>query len=130
MNFPPGVFTRNLLRGSHRRNIFFHIFHFDVWPRGLNHSLTSNKPTHYLQDCGSFKTPFIPHLSSLLSNRFCFLETLDFLLTVEMVIFCESINLNWSRVWRRIQDSSHPDFCKICAVGKDLRTFLLRLTSS
>ena len=46
------VFARNLLKGSHRRNIFILSFLCLTW--ALNLGLTSNKPTHYLLDYGDF----------------------------------------------------------------------------
>ena len=44
-------FSKNLLSGSRRRNIFSYIiYHILTW--GLNYVLTSNKSTYYLLDYG------------------------------------------------------------------------------
>ena len=47
------VFATNLRRGNRRKNNFFLYF---VWclAWGSNPGFTSNKPTHYLVDCGDF----------------------------------------------------------------------------
>ena len=52
ISFAFSVFARNLLRGNRRRNNFCISFWCLAW--GSNPGFTSNKPTHYLLDCGDF----------------------------------------------------------------------------
>ena len=50
------VSARNLLRGSHRRNIFIFSFWCLTWD--LNSGITSNKPRHNLLHYGDLRMPF------------------------------------------------------------------------
>ena len=52
ISFTIRVFTRNLLRGNHRRNTFTILFWYLAC--GLNPGFSSNKPTHYQLNYGDF----------------------------------------------------------------------------